>query len=111
MTSATHGLRGKAYQETYMHLLLLQFGMCAICGRGIGEPWRSYGEGRITRLVIDHNHTTGAIRGLLCSQCNTQVGNVENGNQWGIAWLRRNGDSAVVPDYLTKIRLYLSAHS
>ncbi len=32
-------------------------------------------------LHIDHCHITGAIRGLLCSQCNYSIGNVEN---WGI---------------------------
>ncbi len=26
------------------------------------------------RLVIDHCHSTGAIRGLLCSNCNTAIG-------------------------------------
>lgn len=34
---------------------------CAICGE-------------IKKLVVDHNHTTGETRGLLCSNCNIVLG-------------------------------------
>lgn len=36
---------------------------CAICGR---PPKK-------VRLHIDHNHTTGKVRGLLCHPCNRKV--------------------------------------
>lgn len=41
-----------------------QAGVCAICG----EPE----DGR--RLVVDHCHATGAVRALLCNNCNTALG-------------------------------------
>src|SRR5438046_1388392 len=49
--------------ETYERLLRFQGGLCAICRR---PPKRR-------RLAVDHNHKTGAIRGLLCFACNHRV--------------------------------------
>lgn len=43
-----------------------QGGACAIC-RGANDDGRN--------LFVDHNHTTGAVRGLLCVRCNRGVGN------------------------------------
>lgn len=48
-------------------MLKEQDGRCAICRGLIGPEW--YGN-----LHVDHNHTTGKVRGLLCSACNTGLG-------------------------------------
>ncbi len=54
-------------QEDYDSMLLDQEGMCAICGTK--NP-----QGRHNIFVVDHDHTTGDVRGLLCHNCNTGLG-------------------------------------
>lgn len=53
--------------ELYEELLLKQEGRCAICGSN--NP-----GGRFKYFNVDHNHSTGKIRGLLCLYCNTGLG-------------------------------------
>lgn len=52
--------------EEYESLLIVQNFGCAICGA------KSNKNG--SRLCVDHCHTTGNIRGLLCHDCNTSLG-------------------------------------
>lgn len=47
--------------------LAAQGGGCAICGGEPGGRWKR-------RLHVDHNHQTGAVRGLLCHGCNVGIG-------------------------------------
>lgn len=44
--------------------------LCAICR----QPERIATKGTLRRLAIDHDHETGVIRALLCSQCNQALG-------------------------------------
>lgn len=53
--------------EDVERLIREQQSRCAIC-----KEERDFGRGS---LVIDHCHTTGKVRGLLCMQCNTGIGN------------------------------------
>lgn len=64
-TCMTNEDRARIYglDRTAFDLLFdAQAGRCAICQR----PDRT--------LVIDHNHETGAVRGLLCGRCNSAIG-------------------------------------
>lgn len=45
-----------------------QRGVCAICGKAPS------GRGTQGVLQVDHDHSTGAIRALLCCRCNKAIG-------------------------------------
>lgn len=57
--------------DDYATMLSLQNGVCAICHGA--ETTRSR-LGELRHLSIDHDHTTGRIRQLLCSRCNSVLG-------------------------------------
>jgi hypothetical protein len=48
--------------EAYESMASLQEFSCAICGDNT------------SKLHVDHNHTTGKVRGLLCNNCNRAIG-------------------------------------
>lgn len=56
--------------DDYNKLLLNQGGVCAICKR---FKLRTIDR----RMHIDHDHATGLVRGILCSNCNTALGKYE----------------------------------
>lgn len=57
--------------DDYTKMHDAQNGLCAICGK----PERAAGSNnKLRRLAVDHCHTTGKIRGLLCTSCNRGVG-------------------------------------
>lgn len=49
--------------DDWNQLMNVQGGRCAICRN---PPKKK-------RLSVDHDHTTGAVRGLLCSRCNDEL--------------------------------------
>lgn len=60
-----YGITSDAYNQ---HLAIQEY-KCLVCLEEKG------------RLVVDHNHKTGAFRGLLCDSCNHYVGYYENNPQ------------------------------
>lgn len=56
--------------KTFDRILAQQHGGCAICGTTKGLQVGS----RELRLAVDHDHTTGAVRGILCHSCNNGIG-------------------------------------
>lgn len=52
--------------EVYNHLFEKQKGKCFICN--------THQDRLSVALSVDHNHTTGKIRGLLCRRCNQGIG-------------------------------------
>ncbi len=58
----------KVHPEHYGVLFEMQGGKCKICGASSGS------NGRGDKLAVDHCHSSGHIRGLLCHKCNTALG-------------------------------------
>lgn len=54
--------------EQYSELLDLQGGICAICKKTNKD------------LVVDHDHSSGKIRGILCQNCNRALGLLKDNN-------------------------------
>lgn len=76
---------------TYDAMLADQGGVCAICNAS--DP----GGTRLKRFHVDHDHTTGQIRGLLCAKCNTGIGQMRHSKQIlldAITYLGKYSDSA-----------------
>ena len=56
--------------DGYTALLKEQDGRCAICR----HHERTQTGDRTWGLSMDHDHTTGRVRGLLCNRCNRAIG-------------------------------------
>jgi hypothetical protein len=71
--------------DIYDAMLEAQRGVCAICHMP---------DSRGIRLAIDHCHTTGQVRALLCGPCNLALGNMQDS-----------------PDRLRAAAIYLEHHT
>jgi hypothetical protein len=63
--------------EDYNKMMEAQEGKCAICLQFETQKR----DGKLKALAVDHNHATGAIRGLLCTGCNTGVGKLKDSTE------------------------------
>ena len=81
--SKTYGLN----ENDYYKMLEEQNYSCAICKLPVDKEMH-YGK-----FVVDHCHTTGKVRGLLCNKCNLMLGNARDDIrilQEGIKYLKEN---------------------
>ncbi len=78
---------------SYDALLEAQGGVCGMCK----EPEKLLRYGKVQRLSVDHDHETGAVRGLLCVNCNKVLGHAHDRPEVlaaGIEYLRAHADTA-----------------
>ena len=76
--------------EVFDALLSAQANCCAICTGHIGHD----GSTKFKRGYVDHDHGTGAVRGLLCRRCNVSIGQFEDNPRLldaAAAYLRKHG--------------------
>jgi len=65
--------------EQYNEMYSMQKGMCKICGCTTDDVRNS----KYKNFAVDHCHTTGYVRGLLCMQCNTALFSIESIKNFG----------------------------
>lgn len=68
----------------YSRMVVEQENKCAICGK---EETEMRG-GNLKALAVDHDHATGAIRGLLCVACNTGLGKLGDSRETLLAAIK-----------------------
>lgn len=89
---ARSGMRSHAHR-----LLKEQGGLCPLCSKSIDLTIK--GEG-----VIDHDHDTGRIRGLLHRSCNAAEGKISNA---AARWGAKSSNYADIIPYLENVVRYL----
>jgi len=78
--------------DEYSQKLESQDGLCAICKQE--EKSLDPRTEEIRLYAVDHDHATGAVRGLLCINCNLMIGNAQDDisiMEAGIAYLKKYG--------------------
>jgi hypothetical protein len=63
-------------EEFYRDMYNKQQGCCAICSKHALDVFSKGAEG--FELCVDHCHITGTVRGLLCENCNTGIGKLND---------------------------------
>jgi hypothetical protein len=62
--------------EQYSKMVEDQQGLCKICRKN-----ESHRTSTRFNLFVDHDHTTGKVRGLLCHHCNVGLGHFEDNRE------------------------------
>ena len=81
--------------EDFNEMWEAQGGMCEICGVDMESMLKGGGAKNVSNTAcVDHCHSTGVVRGLLCALCNKALGMFHD-----------------IPERLEKAATYLRKHS
>ena len=69
-----HGLT----KELYDAMLAAQSGLCAVCDEVPKTSSVRAGANKYDDFVVDHDHVTGKVRGLVCTNCNVALGMIRD---------------------------------
>lgn len=61
--------------DVYLKMILDQDNKCFICNKSETHTTKF---GDVRPLNVDHDHATGKVRALLCTNCNAALGNVND---------------------------------
>ena len=78
-------------KEGFDLLMGEQLGKCACCGVGLDDSFGKHHKPN--KLVVDHCHETGVVRGILCTMCNKGIGllgDTESGVNKALLYLRKS---------------------
>ncbi len=78
------------YGMTYVEVMALfdaQGDLCACCGRAVSRP--ATGAKRADVGNVDHCHTSGKVRGILCTSCNVALGLLNDRPDLAVKYLER----------------------
>jgi hypothetical protein len=87
----------------YTQMAIAQNGKCAICKC---DETHTRG-GKVKALAVDHDHATGKVRALLCSECNQMLGKVKDSRDTllaAVAYLDKHAGRTAEPPRLTLVR-------
>ena len=84
--------RDYGFDNVEQIVAMYEDGKCEICGMTNERHLKIYGN----RLHIDHNHKTGAVRGLLCTHHNAMIGFAGDDTtllEKGIAYIKKHEEA------------------
>jgi Recombination endonuclease VII len=92
--------------ESYNRILIAQKEVCLIC-RNPNDTKSS------KRLFVDHDHTAGSLRGLLCHRCNSGLGYFKDNHALifrALSYLQFFKDCPVDQNWESKVLSFLQKH-
>ena len=100
MTTALRKTTCEQIQRIAKSLAIKQGGICPLCKVQLDMT----SSGRASHWVVDHDHNTGEIRGVLCRACNGSEGRINN---IVMKWGKQGNNPIAIRNWLKSLVDYL----